>query len=111
MENLSKEARITLALQALHNDPNLSIRKTITIYSTPATTIRDRRDGKPSRRDFTLNLKLLTDSEEIAIVKYILQLDSQGLPPWYTNVKDIANHLLSECDTRRVGVRWVKNFV
>ena len=111
MENLSKEARITLTLQALEKDPKLSIRKAAAIYSAPATTVRDRRDGKISRRDSTPNSRVLTDSEESAIVKYILQLDSQGLPPRYTNVEDMANKLLSERSTRRVGVRWAKNFV
>ena len=111
MENLSKEARITLTLQALEKDPKLSIRKAAAIYSAPATTVRDRRDGKISRRDSTPNSRVLTDSEESAIVKYILQLDSQGLPPRYTNVEDMANKLLSERGTRRVGVRWAKNFV
>lgn len=53
----------------------------------------------------------LTNSEEKAIVKYIFQLDSQGLPPRYANVEDMANQLLAERGGKRVGVRWAKNFV
>lgn len=111
MAALSNEAGIILALQALEKNPKLSYRKAASIYNVPRTTLRARRDGRTSRRDCTANSKNLTNSEEIAILKYILQLDSQGLPPRYVNVEDMANHLLSERGTRRVGVRWAKNFV
>ena len=111
MEALQTEAGIILALQALEKNPKLSYRKAASIYNVSRTTLQARRDGRTSRRDCTANLKKLTNSEERAIVKYILQLDSQGLPPRYLHVEDMANKLLSERSTRRVGVRWAKNFV
>ena len=111
MENSLKEAGIILALEALQKDPKLSVRQAASIYSVPRTTLQARRDGRTSRRDSIVNSKLLTISEEGAILKYILQLDSQGLPPRYTNVEDMANQLLSERGGRRVGARWAKNFV
>lgn len=95
MENISKDAGISLALQALNKDPKLRIRKAAAIYSVPPTTIRDRRDGRINRGDSRANLKKLTDSEERVIVKYILQLDSRGLPTRYANVEDMANQLQS----------------
>lgn len=111
MENTSTEGNVILALSAIEKSPKLSIREAAKIYNVSATTIRRRRDGRSSRRDCTANSKKLTNSEEAAIVKYILQLDSQGLPPRYTNVEDMANQLLSERGGGRVGVRWAKNLV
>lgn len=58
-------------------------------------TLRDRRAGKPARRDCQPNSKKLTQLEEEVIVKYILDLDLRGFPPTYTAVRDIANKLLA----------------
>ena len=42
----SNEARVILALAALQNNKNLSIQTAAKIYNVPATTIRDRRNGR-----------------------------------------------------------------
>jgi len=45
----------------------------------------------PLQRDYTPNLKKLTDLEELVIIKYIFNLDSRGFSPKYSAIRDIAN--------------------
>jgi hypothetical protein len=56
----SKEARIILALEALENDENLSLREAVKIYNVSRMTLTRRHAGRPIRRDATPNLKKLT---------------------------------------------------
>jgi hypothetical protein len=111
MDSNSTERRLILALQAIQNDPNLSVRRAAQIYQVPHRTLADRRAGRPSRRDITPKSRKLTDQEERAIVQYILQLDSKGFPPRISSVEDMANHLLAQRSTERVGKHWAYNFI
>jgi len=64
----SNEARLLLALQALQDDKNLSLRKVAEIYDVDYTTLFYRRAGWFARRDIPANLRKLTDLEEKTIV-------------------------------------------
>ena len=68
MASLLYDARVILALEAIRNSINISIRAAAKIYNVPATTIRRRRDGRTVRRDTSLNSRKLIKSEEEAIV-------------------------------------------
>jgi hypothetical protein len=72
----SNEANVLLALEALQNNKNLSLRAVAKIYNIDRMTLSRRRDGKPIRRDSLVNSKKLTKLEEEAIVQYILKLDT-----------------------------------
>jgi hypothetical protein len=111
MDSNSTESRLILALQALKNDPNLSVKRAAQIYKVPRSTLAMRRDSIPSRRDIQPKSRKLSNSEESAIVQYILHLDSKGFPPRISSVKDMANHLLAQRSTERVGQRWAYNFI
>lgn len=111
MEELPKESRVILALQALQRDKNLSIRAAAKIYNIPATTIRDRRNGRTARRDTRPNSINLTESEEQAIVQYVLDLATRSFPPRLRGVEEMANHLLRVRDALPVGKLWAHNFV
>ena len=103
MDSDSNESRLILALQALKNDPNLSMRCAASTYSVPFSTLRTRRAGTKSKRDIQPKSRKLTDSEESVIVQYILYLDSKGFPPRISGVEDMANRLLSERSIDHVG--------
>ena len=105
------ESQVILALQALENDPKLSLRAAARIFSVDPMKLSRRRRGKESRRDIPANLRKLTDLEESVIVQYILDLDSQGFPPRLSGVEDMANRLLAERDAGRVGALWAHRFV
>lgn len=53
----------------------------------------------------------LIDLEESVIVQYILDLDSKGFPIRLSDINDIADRLLAECDAGRVGALWAYRFV
>ena len=103
MSTSSKEARVILALEALQNDKELKLEATAKLYNIPASTLRDRRAGKPARRNTTPNSKKLTKLEEEAIVRYIIELSKRAFPPRLCSVEDIANHLLHKSNAPPVG--------
>ena len=111
MSSDSYEARVILALKAIKNDTNLSIRAAAKIYNVTASTIRNRRDGRPARCDTTANSKKLTESEENAIIQYVTELSTRSFPPRLRGVEEMANQLLRVRDAPPVGKLWAHNFV
>jgi hypothetical protein len=104
MPQQNDEAKVQLALQALPNNPKLSLRAAAKIYSVNHKKLSRRQRGQLSRRDIPANSRKLTNLEESVIVRYILDLDSKGFPPRLSGVEDMANRLLAERDASRVGV-------
>ena len=62
------EVRLLLALQALQDDKNLSLRKVAEIYDINYITLFYWRAGWLARRDIPANLRKLTDLEEKTII-------------------------------------------
>jgi hypothetical protein len=91
----SLEADIQLTISSLNKNQIKTTRAAAQIFNVPRTTLRERRAGKPARRDCQPNSKKLTLIEEEVIVNYILDLDSRGFPPTYAAVRKMADRLLS----------------
>ena len=111
MSSINSEARMLLALQALQNNPKLSIRRAAEIYSIHYRTLHRRQKGIQSRRDTIPNSRKLSNLEEEILIHFILDLDSRGFPPRLRSVKDMADQLLADRDASPVGTRWASNFV
>ncbi|RKK94037.1 hypothetical protein BFJ70_g17721, partial [Fusarium oxysporum] len=111
MPQPSNEARILLALQALQNNPKLSLRRAAKIYEVGFGTLRNRQNGIQSRDAWVPKSRRLTDLEEQIIVQFLLDLDSRGFPARLRFVEEIANSLLADRDALPVGKRWAHNFV
>jgi len=62
------EVQLLLALQALQDDKNLSLRKAAEIYDINYITLFHQRASRPTRRDIPTNLRKLTDLEEKTII-------------------------------------------
>ncbi len=92
-----------MALQALQNDKNLSVRAAAKIYGVARKTLGRQHVGKPTRCDTTPKSKKLTKSEEEAIVQYIVELFTRAFPPRLCSVEDMANQLLRVRDAPPVG--------
>ena len=111
MPSPTNERRVILALQALKNDESLSVLAAAKAYNVNRMTLTRRRAGRPARRDATPKSKKLTQSEEEAIVQYVLELDTRSFPPRLRGVEDMANQLLRVRDAPPVGKLWAHNFV
>ena len=111
MPSPSKEARLILALEALQKNENLTLRAAAKIYDVSRTTLTQRRVGRLPRHDLPANSRRLTDSEEEAIVRYILELATRSFPLRLCGVEDMANQLLRVRDAPPVGKLWAYNFV
>ena len=107
----SSEADIQLAILSINKHQFKTERAAVRTYDVPRMTLRDRRAGKPARRDCQPNSKKLTEREEEVIVSYILDLDLRGFPPTYAAVRDMADRLLATRSAGQVGVHWARNFV
>ncbi|KFZ24719.1 hypothetical protein V502_00815 [Pseudogymnoascus sp. VKM F-4520 (FW-2644)] len=110
MESSSIESRTILALEALKNDPKLSVRTAAKIYIVPEATLRYRRVGRQSRRDMPANSRKLTDLEESVILQRVLDLDSRGFQPRQSDIREMADCLCIDRNASRVGPRWAENF-
>ena len=111
MDSVSKESQLLLAIEALKQDPKLSIRAAAKVYSVSRNTLQRRRDKTPSRLDITPPCQKLTKLEESTITQYILDLDARSFPPRLCGVEDMANRLLEDRHAPPVGPRWASNFV
>jgi hypothetical protein len=107
----SDEADIRLTILSLNKHQIKNVRAAARAFDVPRTTLRDRRAGRPARRDCQPNSKKLTQLEEQVIISYILDLDRRGFAPTYAAVRDMADKLLAARGAGQVGVHWPRNFV
>jgi hypothetical protein len=107
----SSEADIQLTISSLNKHQIKTVRAAAQAFNVPRTTLRDRRAGKPARRDCQPNSRKLTQLEEEVIVSYILDLDQRGFAPTYAAVRDMADKLLAARGAGQVGQKWPANFV
>ena len=91
----SAEGDIQLAILSLNSSQLQSNRRAATIFGVPESILRDRRAGKPARRDCEPNSKTLTQLDEEVIFSYILDLVQCVFAPTYAAVRDMADKLLA----------------
>ncbi|KAH7471612.1 hypothetical protein FOMA001_g13257 [Fusarium oxysporum f. sp. matthiolae] len=111
MPQSSNEARILLALQALRDNPKLTVLRAANIYNVNRSTLGRRQHGILSTRDTPTKSRKLSDQEEQIVVQFILDLDLRGFPSRLSYVEDIANSILANRNAPYVGKRWAYNFV
>jgi hypothetical protein len=111
MESSSKERNLILVLQAMKNNPKLTINAVVKLYEVPRTTFRCRYVGIPSRCDIPANSRKLTPIEESVLLEKILDLDTRGFQTRFVDVTVMADRLRTDRDALRVGIRWVEHFV
>ena len=107
----SNETDIQLAISSLNAHQIQSNRRAAATFNVTRSTLQNRRNGKPARRDCQPNSKKLTKLEEEVIVNYILDLDLRGFSPTYVAVRDMADRLLAARGAGQVGQKWPANFV
>lgn len=111
MEFATQENRIIFAIEAIRSSKKISQRHAAKLYNIPLSTLRDRINGKTSKANTRPPMQKLTESEEYAIVQYILDRDTRRFSPRLADVADMANLLLKTRNMVRVGTRWAQRFV
>ena len=105
------EGDLFLAISDLNSKQLRSERHAVAVYNAPKSTIYYRRAGRRPQRDCEPNSKRLTKLEEEVIIQGILDLALRGVPPSKALVRDMADKLLRERNSKPVGKNWVDNFV
>ena len=93
MDSSLKDSRLLLALQAIKQSENLSVRQAATLYKVNRGTLQNRMNGRRARQDTRANSSKLKELEENALLQYILDLDARGFPLRLADVEDMANVL------------------
>ena len=107
----NQEGCILLAIQAIKLYYIKNIQAAAILYNRLSSTLCSRINRVASRYDSLPNSRKLTPEEELAIVQYILDLDSCGFPPRPQSVQEIADLLLAERNMLPVGKNWTSNFI
>ena len=105
------EGSTLLAMSAFQSGQCASISVAATAYNVPKTTLFRRIHGGTAREDYTPPNKNLSNTEEEVLVRNILKLDAQGLPPTISLVRDMADTICRARGAPSVGVRWANKFV
>lgn len=107
----SKEGNILLAVSAIKSNQFSSISAAAKAYNISKATLARRINRSTSRENYTPLNKKLSQAEEDAILKEILKLDSQGLSPTISLVKEMADTICHARGAAPVGVNWANKFI
>lgn len=111
VQTSSKEGSILLAISALTSHQFTSTSAAAKAYNIPKATLARRMNGTTSREHFVPLNKNLTQAEEEVLVREILKLDSQGLSPTISLVKEMADSICKVRGGPAVGVNWTYRFI
>ena len=78
---MQQEGRIALAMDALKQGHFTGVRGATKAYDVVRSTLRNRINGCPARRDSVPTNRKLTTTEESTLVQWILSMDQRGLSP------------------------------
>ena len=107
LQSSSNEGKILLAIAAVKSHQFTSISAAAKAYQISKATLARRMNGATSREKYIPLNKNLTQAEEEVLIKEILKLDSQGLLPIISFVKEIANIICKIRRTLPIGVNWI----
>jgi hypothetical protein len=108
---IQQEGRLILALQAYQLRQFKRVRQAAAAFNVPHQRLLARLNGIAFRPTTQANRQKLTTTEEQAIVRYILDLDSRGFAPRLCEVADMANKLLAARGGTSIGTNWPTRFV
>ena len=105
MSTLSKETRITLAIEAICTIKKMSIRQAIKIYDLFESSFYDQMKGIIPLAERRNGRCRLIPTEEKTFFQYILNLDSQRFALRIDNVEDMANTFFTTYSTKHIDIR------
>lgn len=90
----------------LDGNPKLSIRNTALQYNVPRSTLTDRWNGTPTRKEGHAHELLLTSPQEEVLVEWIKVMGHRGIPLTATTITDYVADIVGHT----VGESWIRRF-
>lgn len=108
-----RQGRVLLAVEAVGKNQFSSIKTAAATYDVPYSTLKLRLRGRTARGDTPTNRQKLNKTQELLLVKWVLDMDQRGLPPTQRKLQGMANILLSNTGYHSglVGPNSVTRFV
>ena len=95
MAEVSKEERMKLAIKAFNQGQFQSKTSCAQAFDVPSRTLMKCLNGVTSRKESIANGRKLSDIEETTLSRWILDMHHHGLPLQISNVRYLAQLLLS----------------
>ena len=117
MAEVSKEERMKLAIKAFNQGQFQSKTSCAQAFDVPSRTLMKRLNGVTSRKESIANGRKLSDIEETTLSRWILDMHHRGLPLQISNVRYLAQLLLSarmkpsNAENATIGELWVNRFI
>jgi hypothetical protein len=111
VQTSANEGSILLAVSAYQSGQFPSISSAAKAYDVPKTSLWKRIKGIPARENYTPTNKKLTNVEEEVLIRDILKLDSQGLSPTISLVREMADTMCKARGAPSVGINWATKFI
>ncbi|KKA22460.1 Transposase [Rasamsonia emersonii CBS 393.64] len=111
---VEQEGRIQLAISALKNNEIPSVRRAAEVFNVPKSTLHDRLTGHHFRIEQRANGHRLSQTQEDALIQWILSRDSRGVPPRPSHVQEMANIILrtdNPTGYTPIGKNWVSALI
>jgi len=103
----TNKARIILVIEVVCLSRKISIRVTTKLYNISKSILSNRIADYTLCSKIKANCHKLIKIKEKIIIRYILDLDSRGFAPWFTNMKDIANYIFKLQRGKCIKKLWV----
>jgi hypothetical protein len=107
-----QEGRIAFAIAAIQKNQFHSIREAARVYNVPLSTLQRRVRGIKPQRGQRSSTRKLTQIEEDILIKWILQHEKRGFPPYLIDAKAIAQRIVNNRSTvvNDIGHQWIYRF-
>jgi hypothetical protein len=114
-KSIQKEARIDLAINGIKKKQFSSQRHATRVCKVVRSTLQGRLKGVRPRKGSPAKNRLLRQTEEDELVRWILEIERRGFPPFIIDVKRLAERLIQRRGESQqpppIGKLWVYRFV
>jgi hypothetical protein len=107
-----REKLIELAIIHYNESSKPAMRISAETFGISWTTLRDRLNGAQNRKEAHKSQQLLSDHEELTIVRWCERMDDWGFPLRLSLVKEMAAYLVKKREIgRKLGKHWLDRFL
>src|SRR5579864_789232 len=117
IENEEKATNLVNALAGLEDQTYTYVHEAAKATGVPRSTLRDRINGRPTRRQSNEKNQRLTPDEECALVRWVEHLSCTGNPVHHSFLRELAEEIRKPRveseghDPGTLGKNWVSRFL